>query len=83
MTTIRDAIISLLDEEIEIDSMEQLISLLQSNHRRGYNRAWVRGQVEDLEQTNDITVTRNGTGRGHGARIRKNRNSPGYPRRKS
>ena len=81
MPTIRDVIIFVVDDEDELLSIEQLIDILQQRYGVGYNRAWVRRQINTLDGKNEITVKRNGTGRGHGARIRKNRNSPGYPRR--
>lgn len=45
------------------------------------NRAHVRAVLRSITQDPAVTVEDHGIGRGHKKVIRKNRNSPGYPRR--
>lgn len=46
------------------------------------DHAWVRRKLSELESADIISIIR-GNGRGHKNIIRRNRNSPGYPRRRS
>ena len=76
MTNIKALILLALDEsDGQIEGTEHLAEILHLN-----NHAWVRKQLSALEEDRLIRVIRSPGGRGHENIIRRNRNSPGYPR---
>lgn len=77
MATIKNLIlIALEDHEGEIHGTENLAELLLS-----HDHSWVRRQLNELEALRLIRIIRSRGGRGHKNIIRRNRNSPGYPRK--
>lgn len=77
MPTIQQTIIIMLDRNNgTIEGTEHLAAdLIGCN-----NHAHVRSKLKALEETGLIQVIRTLGGRGHKNIIRRNRNSPGYPR---
>lgn len=76
MTSIRDMILIVLCDGDVYGTQHlahDLINTRDVNH--------VRKIINELEEQGTITVIRNGPGRGRRNIIRRNRNSPGYPRK--
>ena len=65
-----------LEKDDEIYGTNNIARLLLSK-----NKTWIIKQLRDLEQQDLLEIVRNGPGRGRKNIIRRNRNSPGYPRK--
>ena len=76
--TVTEKIIAALEELREIHGTEYLTYEVV----RASDRHWVRCKLNALEQSGHITIERH-IGRGQKNIIRKNRNSPGLPRRRT
>lgn len=76
MATIKNMILLALEEDDEIYGTNNLAELLLTKERK-----WVRAQLRELQQQGFLNIIRNGPGRGHKNIIRRNRNSPGLPRK--
>lgn len=76
MSTIKNLIMIALEDEDEIHGTENLAELLLS-----HNHTWVRRKLNELEASRLIRIIRTRGGRGNKNIIRRNRNSPGYPRK--
>ena len=81
MTTIRNLILIIVNDAEEIHGTETLVRILREEFETGHDRAWTREQLAALEASGELEILHHGPGRGHKNIIRKNRNSPGYPRR--
>lgn len=76
MATLKNLILIALEEDKEIHGTNNLAELLLTD------RFWLRRQLDQLEQEGLLDIIRPARpGRGHKNIIRRNRNSPGYPRR--
>lgn len=76
MSTIKSLILLALEEDDEIYGTNDLAETLLTKERK-----WVRITLRGLEQQGLLEIVRNGPGRGRKNIIRRNRNSPGYPRK--
>lgn len=76
MSTIKNLILLALEEDNEIHGTNHLAELLLTE-----NRAWVRGKLRELQRQGVLNIIKSGPGRGRKNIIRRNRNSPGYPRK--
>lgn len=77
MATIKNLILAELENnDDEIFGTENIAQRLLAN-----NHAWVRRVLDLLEQDGELEIIRTRGGRGHKNIIRRNRNSPGYPRK--
>jgi GTP-sensing pleiotropic transcriptional regulator CodY len=75
--TIKDTLIQEFTTQGEIMGTEHIII----NVTGSSNRSFVVRKLRELESAGMITVTRSRGGRGKRSIYRRNRNSPGYPRR--
>lgn len=76
MSTIKNLILLALEDDDEIYGTNDLAQTLLTKERK-----WVRITLRGLEQQGLLEIVRNGPGRGRKNIIRRNRNSPGYPRK--
>lgn len=78
MSTIKNLILLALEEDKdnEIHGTNHLAELLLTE-----NRAWVRSKLRELQRQGVLNIINSGPGRGRKNIIRRNRNSPGYPRK--
>lgn len=75
--TVADRILLIVDADGEVHGTEHLAREILGAHDVGH----VRNVIARIEAESAINVTRQGPGRGHKNIIRRNRNSPGAPRR--